>query len=128
MKKLKKILSLILICVMFGSTIQVQAQFEEMKQIEETVEQQEESSQKNQEVVEEDNSQNTSEDTKEIVENEEIQMGKNVEEILQLNAEVKAILQEIGVGFAEGYDSQQATTARETIYTQVIEKILVRLM
>lgn len=115
-------MSLILICVMFGSTIQVQAQFEEMKQIEETVEQQEESSQKNQEVVEEDNSQNTSEDTKEIVENEEIQMGKNVEEILQLNAEVKAILQEIGVGFAEGYDSQQATTARETIYTQVIEK------
>lgn len=169
MKQLKKVLSLLLICAIFGATIPVQAQSEERKQTAETVEQQEKSSEEQFEKIEEPCSQNVfeeaketvekeeeqlaeeevkqpeedsksnlgrtdlddskepSKEQKEIVEEEEIQTERNAEEILRENAQAKAMLQEIGVGFAEGYDGQgriKAKAARETIYTKVLEKAI----
>lgn len=169
MKKLKKVLSLLLVCIMFGTTFQVQAESEDRKVIQEAVEQQEKSSEEYLEEVEEPCSQNGFEDEKEIVEKEEAHWGeaevkppeestekdlenvnteafkdtseepketveeeathieRNAEEILRENAQAKAMLQEIGVGFAEGYHGQElikARAARETIYTKVLEKAI----
>ena len=159
MKQLKKVLSLLLICAIFGATIPVQAQSEERKQTAEieTIEQQEESSEEQFEEAEEtvekeeeqlaeeevkqpeedgksnlgrtdlDDSKEPSKEQKEIVEEEEIQTERNAEEILRENAQAKAMLQEIGVGFAEGYDGQEgikAKSSRETIYTKVLEKAI----
>lgn len=169
MKKLKKVLSLLLVCIMFGTTFQVQAESEDRKVIQEAVEQQEKSSEEYLEEVEEPCSQNGFEDEKEIVEKEEAHWGeaevkppeestekdlenvnteafkdtseepketveeeathieRNAEEILRENAQAKAMLQEIGVGFAEGYNAQERVkvkAAREMIYTQVLEKAI----
>ncbi len=143
MKKLKKVLSLLLVCIMFGTTFQVQAESEDRKVIQEAVEQQEKSSEEQFEEVEVkqpeedsksnpgrtdlDDSEDISEERKEIVEEEEIQTERNAEEILRENAQAKAMLQEIGVGFAEGYDGQErikAKASRETIYTKVLEKAI----
>lgn len=169
LRKLKKVLSVLLICAIFGATIPVQAQSEEKKQTVETIEQQEKSSEEQFEEVEEpclqnvfeeveetvekeeeqwgeeeveqpeegsktnlgrtdmDDSKDPSKEQKEIVEEEEIQIERNAEEILRENAQAKAMLQEIGVGFAEGYDGQEgikAKSSRETIYTKVLEKAI----
>ena len=58
---------------------------------------------------------------------EEKHREQKTEEILTMNAEGREILQEIGVGFAEGYDGfrkviSQTSTSRETIYSQVLDK------
>lgn len=169
MKKLKKVLSLLLVCIMFGTTFQVQAESEDRKVIQEAVEQQEKSSEEYLEEVEEPCLQNGFEDEKEIVETEEAHWGeaevkppeestekdlenvnteaskdtseepketveeeathieRNAEEMLRENAQAKAMLQEIGVGFAEGYNAQERVkvkAAREMIYTQVLEKAI----
>ncbi len=157
LRKLKKVLSVLLICAIFGATIPVQAQSEERKQTVETIEQQEKSREEQFEEVEEtvekeeeqwgeeeveqpeegsktnpgrtdmDDSKDPSKEQKEIVEEEEIQIERNAEEILRENAQAKAMLQEIGVGFAEGYDGQEgikAKSSRETIYTKVLEKAI----
>lgn len=60
-------------------------------------------------------------------ETEEEQPEQKTEEILTMNTEGREILQEIGVGFAEGYDGfrkviSQTSTSRETIYSQVLDK------
>ena len=113
LRKLKKVLSVLLICAIFGATIPVQAQSEERKQTVETIEQQEKSREEQFEEVEEtvekeeeqwgeeeveqpeegsktnpgrtdmDDSKDPSKEQKEIVEEEEIQIERNAEEILR---------------------------------------------
>ncbi len=100
---------------------------EEEQLEEEEVKQPEEDSKSNPGRTDLDDSEDISEERKEIVEEEEIQTERNAEEILRENAQAKAMLQEIGVGFAEGYDGQErikAKASRETIYTKVLEKAI----